>query len=117
MGGKYFMKTAVVIGATGLVGTELVQALSFNQNYDKIFTIVRRHIEFADKKIEPVVVNFDLLEQQVFPDGADYFCALGTTIKQAGSEAAFRKVDHDYVVSFAKIAKNVTPIHFTWFQP
>ncbi|WP_409478888.1 NAD-dependent epimerase/dehydratase family protein [Pseudobdellovibrio sp. HCB154] len=99
------MKTAVIIGATGLVGTELVKALSYSQHYDKIYVIARRAVEFNDKKIEPVVIAFENLEQQKFPTGADYFCALGTTIKQAGSQEAFRKVDHDYVVSFAKIAK------------
>lgn len=99
------MKIAVIIGATGLIGTELVRALSYSQHYDKIFVIVRRAVEFTDKNIEPLVLDFENLEQQKFPAGADYFCALGTTIKQAGSQEAFRKVDHDYVVSFAKIAK------------
>lgn len=99
------MKTAVIIGATGLIGTELVRALSYSQHYDKIFVIVRRAVEFTDKNIEPLVLDFENLEQQKFRAGADYFCALGTTIKQAGSQEAFRKVDHDYVVSFAKIAK------------
>ena len=100
------MKTAVIIGATGLVGTELVKALSYSQHYDKIYVIARRTVEFSDKKIEVIVLSFENLEQQKFPVGADYFCALGTTIKQAGSQKAFRKVDHDYVVSFAKVAKN-----------
>lgn len=100
------MKTAVVIGATGLVGTELVNALAYSQHYEKIFVIVRRRVEFADKKIEPIILAFEQLEQQTFPAGADYFCALGTTIKQAGSQAEFRKVDHDYVLSFAKVAKS-----------
>lgn len=99
------MKTAVIIGATGLVGSELVKALAYSQNYDKIYAIARRRVEFDDKKIEPVILAFERLEQQTFPEGADYFCALGTTIKQAGSQAEFRKVDHDYVLSFAKVAK------------
>lgn len=99
------MKTAVIIGATGLVGTELVRALSYSKHYDKIFVITRRRVEFVDAKVEPVVLPFEQLEEQEFPVGADYFCALGTTIKQAGSQAEFRKVDYDYVLSFAKVAK------------
>lgn len=100
------MKAAVIIGATGLVGTELVKALAYSQHYDKIFVIARRGLTFDDKKIETLVINFAQIEKQTFPGGADYFCALGTTIKQAGSQLEFRKVDHDYVLSFAKLAKN-----------
>jgi uncharacterized protein YbjT (DUF2867 family) len=99
------MKAAVIIGSTGLVGSELVKALSYSKHYEKIYVISRRQIEFADKNIETVVLSFEDLAQQNFPAGADYFCALGTTIKQAGSEAEFRKVDYNYVVSFAKVAK------------
>lgn len=99
------MKTAVIIGSTGLVGTELIHALSYSKHYDKIYVITRRQVEFVDVKIEPVIIDFDKLESQKFPEGADYFCALGTTIKQAGSQEAFRKVDYDYVLSFAKVAK------------
>ncbi len=99
------MKTAVIIGSTGLVGTELIHALSQSHHYDKIFVITRRRVEFIDAKVEPVVLAFEQLEELKFPDGADYFCALGTTIKQAGSQAEFRKVDYDYVLNFAKVAK------------
>lgn len=99
------MKAAVIIGSTGLVGTELVKALAYSKNYDKIFVIARRQIEKTDASVEITVVDFGKLEAQSFPEGADYFCALGTTIKQAGSQEAFRKVDYDYVVGFAKVAQ------------
>lgn len=99
------MKAAVIIGATGLVGSELVKALCRIRTYDKIYVISRRKIEFEDKKLEPVVLSFENLNQQRFPPEADYFCALGTTIKQAGSREEFRKVDYDYVVNFARVAK------------
>lgn len=99
------MKTAVVIGSTGLVGTELIHALSYSRHYEKIYVINRRQVEFVDVNVEPVVLDFDKLETLNFPEGADYFCALGTTIKQTGSQESFRKVDYDYVLSFAKVAK------------
>lgn len=99
------MRSAIIIGSTGLVGNELVTALSKNDNYDKIFVIARRPVKFDHEKIEPVVIDFSDLDKQIFPLGADYFCALGTTIKQAGSKAQFRKVDYEYVISFAKLAK------------
>lgn len=106
------MKTAVIIGATGLVGTELVHALSYGNHYDKIFVITRRRAEWIDKKVDPLVLAFEKLEEQEFPVGADYFCALGTTIKQAGSQSEFRKVDYDYVLSFAKVAKKCSANSF-----
>lgn len=99
------MKAAVVIGSTGLVGTELVKALAYSKNYDKVFVIARRQIEKVDASVEIVVTDFDKLETLSFPPQADYFCALGTTIKQAGSQEAFRKVDYIYVLSFAKVAQ------------
>lgn len=99
------MKTAVIIGSTGLVGTELVKALAYSDNYDKIIVIARRQIELNVNKTEHMVLKFDQLEEQLFPANADYFCALGTTIKQAGSQEEFKKVDHDYVLNFAKSAK------------
>lgn len=99
------MKIAVIIGSTGLVGHELVHALAYSKHYDKIYVIARRKINLTEQNTEQVVIDFADLEKQTFPAGADYFCALGTTIKQAGSEEQFRKVDYDYVVSFAKVAK------------
>lgn len=98
------MKTAVIIGATGLIGTELVNQLSENSAYGKVVVISRRPVEFSAKKVEVLILDFDKLEQQRFSENADYFCALGTTIKQAGSQAEFRKVDYEYVYNFAKAA-------------
>jgi len=98
------MKTAVVIGATGLIGTELVNQLNENSSYGKVIVLTRRPVEWAGKKVESHILDFTHLEQEKFPAKADYFCALGTTIKQAGSQADFRKVDYEYVYSFAKVA-------------
>lgn len=106
------MKTAVVIGATGLIGTELIHKLEQNQNYDKVIILARREVKLDSKKIENTVISFEEIEQQQFPPGADFFCALGTTIKQVGSQAEFRKVDYDYVFQFAKVAKKCSANSF-----
>ncbi|AZZ35483.1 hypothetical protein CIK05_01260 [Bdellovibrio sp. qaytius] len=106
------MKTAVVIGATGLIGSELVQKLMNSSEYNKIIAIVRRPKEWPSQKVEVINIPFEQLEQQQFSDGADYFCALGTTIKQVGSQAEFRKVDYEYVLSFAKVAKKCSANSF-----
>jgi uncharacterized protein YbjT (DUF2867 family) len=96
-------RTAVVAGATGLVGRELVRALSEDPAFDKVIALARRPIE-AKGKVETVVVDFDRLDASAFT-ADDAFCALGTTIKKAGSKEAFRKVDFEYEVAFAKAAR------------
>ena len=106
------MKTAVVIGATGLIGTELVHKLEQNAKYDKVIVLARRDVKWESNKVENAVIPFEKIEQQELPQGADYFCALGTTIKQVGSQAEFRKVDYEYVFHFAKAAKKCSANSF-----
>lgn len=106
------MKTAVVIGATGLIGTELVHKLENNSKYDKVIVLARREVKWDSKKVENAIIPFEKIEQQELPQGADFFCALGTTIKQVGSQAEFRKVDYEYVFHFAKAAKKCSANSF-----
>ena len=110
------MKTAVVIGSTGLVGNLLLEKLAQDTAFGQIIAICRKRPlpcdVFKNPKIRVILFNFDKwpdLELQVksFVGNAvcSFFCCLGTTIAQAGSEEAFKKVDHDYVVQFAALAK------------
>jgi uncharacterized protein YbjT (DUF2867 family) len=96
-------RTAVVAGATGLVGGELVRALAEDPSYERVIALARRPLAPAPK-LETLVVDFDHLDRTPFT-AADAFCALGTTIKKAGSKEAFRKVDFDYALAFARAAK------------
>jgi uncharacterized protein YbjT (DUF2867 family) len=99
-------KTALVLGASGLVGTELVQVLLQDESYAKIHLLVREPLAINHKLCEQHVVNFDELDkyQDLF-QVTDIFCCLGTTIKRAKSKEAFRKVDYHYPVEAAKLAK------------
>ena len=99
------MKTVIVLGSTGLVGKKLVERLSKEQGVEKVIAITRRPIEFASEKVVNEVINFDELANysDVFK-GDVLFSCLGTTIKQAGSVAALRKVDYDYQYEVAKMA-------------
>jgi uncharacterized protein YbjT (DUF2867 family) len=101
-------KTAVIAGATGLIGQELIKLLSNDNRYDKILALTRTAKASDLPKVEYVVVDFDSLatyQQQI--NGDDAFCALGTTRQKAGSKEAFYKVDYTYVWEFARImAKN-----------
>lgn len=112
------MKSAVVIGSTGLTGSQVVKQLVSEGSFSQIIAICRSKsssaldAEFNNPKVR--VLQFDFknwasLELQVSSfigtAQATFFCSLGTTIKVAGSEVAFKKVDHDYTVNFARLAQ------------
>ncbi|TRZ68750.1 MAG: NAD-dependent epimerase/dehydratase family protein [Rhodocyclaceae bacterium] len=97
-------KTALVAGATGLVGSRLVELLCADPAWGRVVVLARRKHATAHPKLQALIVDFDHLTEAVLPPIDAAFCCLGTTIKRAGSEAAFRRVDHDYVLAFAERA-------------
>lgn len=100
-------RKAIVIGATGMVGRQLVTQLLEQQAYSEVVILVREPLEVTHSKLKQVIVNWEELQkhESAFHQADDLFCCLGTTIKKAGSQAAFRKVDLEYPVTAAKIAK------------
>jgi uncharacterized protein YbjT (DUF2867 family) len=97
-------KTALVLGASGLIGSILTQMLLDSEAYRQVTILVRRPVDLAHPKLNQEVINFDR------PDagkvrGDDVFCCLGTTIKVAGSKEAFYKVDATYPYELAKLAR------------
>lgn len=90
---------AVIAGASGLVGSQCLELLLELPRYDAVAAIVRRPLAVSNPKLHEIHSNFD--ELPVLPV-TDIFCALGTTIKKAGSEEDFRRVDHDYVLQLAE---------------
>lgn len=100
------MKTALIIGATGLIGSQLVDLLLESPLYEKVILFAKRPSGKSHVKLQEYVVDFDQPETyEHLVKGDDFFCAIGTTIKKAGSQSAFRKVDFDYPIVFSKIAK------------
>lgn len=99
------MKTAIVIGATGLVGKALVDLLAEETGIKKIVAVTRRPVEYLSNKIINEVVNFDELEKykHVFK-GDILFSCMGTTAKQAGSLREQRKVDFEYQYNASKLS-------------
>ncbi|MDR2955911.1 MAG: oxidoreductase [Prevotella sp.] len=98
-------KTAILIGSTGLTGTHLLKILLTNEIYDKVVVFVRKEIKISHSKLTQYAVDFDNPgSYQNMVKGDDLFCCLGTTIKKAGSEEAFEKVDLKYPIQFAKAA-------------
>ena len=98
-------RTALVAGASGLVGGHLLGLLLDDPAYDRVTTLARGALPRTHKKLVQRVVDFDrLAEVGDFPRVHDVFCCLGTTIRQAGSQDAFRKVDMTYVVELGRMA-------------
>ena len=96
-------RTALLVGATGLIGSFLLQRLLASERYASVTVWARRDIGRAHPKLTVEITDFERLEERR-ADAEDVFCCLGTTIKQAGSQAAFRRVDHDYPVALAHAA-------------
>lgn len=99
-------KTAIIIGATGLVGKFCLSYLLNENAYHKVIAISRKPIGFAHPKLDNLVIDFDTLadyQDRLVAD--DIYCCLGTTINVAGSRAAFKKVDFEYPLTLAQIVK------------
>ena len=101
-----FMKTLLLVGATGLVGREVVRQALADQTIERVVALTRRPLELRHLRLENHVVDFAALPTDASWWNVDaVICALGTTMRQAGSRAAFRKVDHDYVLAVARRAR------------
>ncbi|SMG38540.1 NAD dependent epimerase/dehydratase family protein [Marivirga sericea] len=100
-------KIALIAGATGLVGGHLLDLLLEDENYSEVKVLSRRSLGGNDGKLTEIIIeDFNYLEDKSSTLKADdYFCCLGTTIKKAGSKAAFKKVDFEYPISLAAIAR------------
>jgi uncharacterized protein YbjT (DUF2867 family) len=100
------MGTALIAGASGLVGGLLLRQLLDAPEYDRVIALVRRPLAVAHPKLGQVVADFSALDRVAADLSCDdAFCCLGTTIGQAGSRAAFRAVDHAAVLAFAWAAR------------
>jgi uncharacterized protein YbjT (DUF2867 family) len=99
------VKIALMIGATGLVGAQLLDQLLNDPRFDKVIAFGRKKTGQAHPKLEEHVVDFEAPESwSALVKGDVAFSSLGTTRKQAGSLAAQKKVDFDYQLAFARAA-------------
>ena len=99
------VKTAIIIGSTGLTGSSLLKILLNSDVYDKVVCFVRNSVKITHPKLIQHTIDFDNPDSyQGLIEGNDLFCCLGTTIKKAGSQEAFEKIDLTYPVQFAKAA-------------
>jgi uncharacterized protein YbjT (DUF2867 family) len=97
-------QTALIVGATGLVGQLLVQKALESSEYSLVKILVRRPINWTHEKLSVIVQDFDMFDTTKIT--ADHvYCTLGTTMKKAGSAKEFYKVDYEYPLAIAQIAK------------
>jgi uncharacterized protein YbjT (DUF2867 family) len=100
-------KKAIIAGATGLVGSELLGFLLKSRDYDSVFALVRKPTKTHHPKLKEIVFDFNnSASYKNLPKSDEMFCCLGTTIKTAGSEAAFKKVDFEYPMLLAEAGKS-----------
>lgn len=96
-------RTALVAGATGLVGSQVLALLLADAHWSRVVTVGRGMTSQRHAKLEQRVLDLGALETvSDLPSVDDVFSCLGTTIKQAGSQPAFRLVDHDFVLGLAR---------------
>jgi uncharacterized protein YbjT (DUF2867 family) len=99
-------KTAIVAGATGLVGGELVQCLLESPYYNHVIILVRKATNLKQDKLIELIVDYENLDAASIDfENAIVFCVLGTTMKIAQTKEAFRKVDYQYPLQLAELAQ------------
>jgi uncharacterized protein YbjT (DUF2867 family) len=94
-------RVAVLAGATGLVGGHCLPLLLQSTHYHQVIALVRRPLDLQHPKLRQIVADFERLPLLPEFAGTDVFCTIGTTMRQAGSREAFRKVDFDAELAYA----------------
>jgi uncharacterized protein YbjT (DUF2867 family) len=108
-------RTAAIFGATGLVGRACLDLLLTDERCARIVAIGRREPAQSNPKLvvrRAALDTVEALDDPTLDTVDDVFCCLGTTLKKAGSQEAFRRVDLDYVVNAASFAKRHGAHHF-----
>ncbi|WP_277587369.1 NAD-dependent epimerase/dehydratase family protein [Psychrobacillus antarcticus] len=98
-------RVAIVVGATGFTGQYLVKQLCESKEYAAVSVIVRRGFSYKHAKLDIQVKDFDRLEENDLDLADDLFCCLGTTMKKAKSKENFERVDLEYPLRIASLAK------------
>lgn len=100
------MKKVLIVGASGLVGRAALRLSLADDSVSRVVAPTRQPLGFKHGKLVNPVIDFDVL-----PEGEEWWqvdaavCTLGTTINKAGSQAAFRKVDHAYPLAVARLVR------------
>ncbi len=99
-------KKAIIAGASGLIGSNLLNILLQQAFYDEVLVLVRKELPIMHHKLVQLVVNFEALENyNKAINGHALFCCLGSTKKKTPDLKEYRKIDHDYPVALAQLAR------------
>ncbi|ANE45651.1 oxidoreductase [Paenibacillus swuensis] len=99
-------KTALIAGASGLIGNELLHILLRDDTYARVVAVGRSKLAVEHPKLVQHQVDFDRLQDaESWLEADDVYCCLGTTIKKAGSQEAMRRIDVEYPLALAKLAR------------
>jgi uncharacterized protein YbjT (DUF2867 family) len=99
-------RTALIVGATGLIGRFCLDILCDDPTYSEVIALARKPLLKTHRKLQTIVTKFDKIEHDLSNIQADdIYCCLGTTIKKAGSQEAFKAVDYTLVVTIAELMK------------
>lgn len=99
------MAKAVIAGASGLVGSKLLNILLQNNDYQLVTALVRKELPVANAKLKQVLTDFSSLDKVAGEITGDVlFCCLGSTRKKTPDLAVYRRIDHDYPLQLAQIA-------------
>lgn len=100
------MKKAIVFGATGFVGSYLLEDLLKSNDYEKVTVVVRKELNIRHSKLEVIIGDFNslpVIKDKIVAD--EIFITIGTTRAKTPDKTAYYKIDHDYPVLAAAIAK------------
>ncbi|QKJ32262.1 oxidoreductase [Mucilaginibacter mali] len=108
-------KKAIIAGASGLIGSHLLQQLLDGDVYDQVLVLTRRPLPVQHPKLEQLVIDFDQLDKYAdqFTGDAVFSC-LGTTVGQTPDKILYRKIDHDYPIRLAQLALKNGVRQFHW---
>jgi uncharacterized protein YbjT (DUF2867 family) len=99
-------KVALLVGTTGLIGSQLLNLLLESNDYEKVIALSRKPLDKTHPNLNNLVCELNQLQNHATELKADdVFCCLGTTMKKAKTKEAFRAVDYDAPLAMAKIAK------------
>lgn len=109
------MRKALFVGASGLVGGHLLSLILADSYWESVTSLVRKPTFHQGEKLNQIQVDFDQLDESLFESFGrvdDIFCCLGTTIKKAGSEEVFKRVDLEYPLQVARLGLGIDANQF-----
>lgn len=99
-------RSALIAGSSGLVGGYCLKHLLEDPRYGRVHSLVRSPSGLKHPKLDELQIDFERLEGTPLPTADDVYCCLGTTIGRAGSQEAFERVDHDYVLALGRASRS-----------